>query len=262
MNTISTLGTYAVDYSGQREREISGQSEPQNIETGDVVSITEKSVIQTVDISQEALAKFQAYTEEQKADDTASHPLRTAEGAAVVQRGPMSEEEQAALIEASATVRDKFITEYLTELDKVWTHLSTVTKQIDQTFSSFLDQLAKDHPDLKDVFFGFSVNKDGTLFVTQADGLNKEQMTRLNQALNDDDDLVSQANELADAQIAAFEVHDGFNTKKTFNRDNYAQTIDMGIDLLTRYLARSAPHDETAVKIHQRNWNTNWYNQL
>ncbi|MFT8211187.1 MAG: hypothetical protein ACMZI0_12615 [Symbiopectobacterium sp.] len=192
----------------------------------------------------------------------AANPLRTAEGSAAAQLGPVSEEGQARQTQALETDKKNSLTEYLRVSDEAWTNLSAVTQQIDQTYSSFLEQLAEDNPDLKGAFFGFSVNKDGTLFVSYSEDLNKEQIDRLNKALNDDEGLVALANDLADAQIAVFNAHDGFNKQKALNRDNYGQSIDMGIDILTRHLARSAPHDGSASSIHQSNWNSNWYNQI
>ncbi|MCW2475796.1 MULTISPECIES: hypothetical protein [unclassified Symbiopectobacterium] len=262
IDSIATSGLHSVTYSGQNSRTVNSQPEQQNIEDRHSVSAGEKSDLQTVHISQEALTKFQAYAEQQKADGAASTWQRTAEGAAVAQQGPVSEAEQTAREALIAASHEEMRVEHAKMSYQVWGNLSAVTDEIDQTYSSFLDQLAEDNPDLKDAYFGFSVNKDGTLFVTQAEGLNKEQIERLNKALNDDDGLVKLANDLANAQIAVFDFERGFNTQKTFNRDNYGQTIDMGVDLLTRYLARSAPHDESASDIHQRNWDSNWLNQL
>ncbi|KHT33256.1 hypothetical protein [Pectobacterium carotovorum] len=259
MNSISTFGSYAVADSGQSRLAMNSQTEQKNVAKTNAVLTGDNIERQVVEISQEALAKFQAYTAKQKMDDAGSEHLRTAEGAKVGQFGRLSEEEQTGLMEAMAA---DSLAEYLRVANETWGNLSAVTKQMDQTYSSFLDQLAEDHPDLKGAFFGFSVNKDGTLFVTQSEGLDREQIDRLEKALNGSDALVSLANDLADAQIAVFNAQRGFNTQQTLNRDNYGQTIDMGIDILTRHLARSAPRDGSASEIHQRNWDSNWYNQL
>lgn len=262
MDSISTVGSYPVNAAGQSGLTINSQTQQQNTESRYAEGMGDPIVLQTVKISQEAYAKFQAFTEKQAADYAASLPQRTAEGATVVQPGPISEEEQTRRTEAMEADKNKFFADDVKKSNLAWAQLSTVTKHIDSTFSSFIDQLAQDNPDLAGVIFGFSVNKDGTLFVTQSEGLNREQINRLEKALNDSDELVSAANDLADAQIAVFDATHGFNTEKTLNRDNYGQTIDMGIDILTRFLARSAPHDESAGDIHLRNWNSNWYNQL
>ncbi|GKW26259.1 hypothetical protein R0L47_15910 [Pectobacterium polonicum] len=262
MNSISTFGSHTVAYSGQRNLAVNSQTEKQNVASNNGALTRETIGRQVVEISPEALAKFQAYAAKQKLDDTTSEQLRTAEGARVSQPGPLSEEEQAWRVEAMASGSAKIYAAYLKKIDDAWGNLSPLTKQMDQTYASFLDQLAEDHPDLKDAFFGFSVNKDGTLFVTQAEGLDSEQIDRLEKALNGSDELVALANDLADAQIEVFNAHDGFNTQKTLSRDNYGETIDMGVDILTRHLARSAPRDGTAAAIHQRNWDSNWYNQI
>ncbi|GKV82039.1 MULTISPECIES: hypothetical protein [Pectobacterium] len=259
MNSISTFGSITVAYSGQNSRTVNNQTEQPNVAKSKAVLTGDNIERQVVEISQEALTKFQEYTAKQKADNAGSEQLRTAEGARVGQSGRLSEEEQTGLMEAMAA---DSLAEYLRVANETWGNLSAVTKQMDQTYSSFLDQLAEDHPDLKGAFFGFSVNKDGTLFVTQSEGLDREQIDRLEKALNGSDALVSLANDLADAQIAVFNAQRGFNTQQTLNRDNYGQTIDMGIDILTRHLARSAPRDGSASEIHQRNWDSNWYNQL
>ncbi|MFJ5472231.1 hypothetical protein [Pectobacterium carotovorum] len=259
MNSISTFGSHTVEYSGQNSRALNNQTEQPNVAKSKAVLTGDNIERQVVEISQEALTKFQEYTAKQKVGDTVSEQLRTAEGAKAGQSSRLSEEEQTRLMESMLA---SSLDEYLGVLDEVSGNLSSVTKQIDQIYSSFLDQLAEDHPDLKDAFFGFSVNKDGTLSVTQSAELNREQINRLEKALNDSDELVALANDLADAQIAVFNTIRGENPQKTLNRDNYAQTIDMGIDLLTRHLARSAPRDGSASEIHQRNWDSNWYNQL
>lgn len=258
IDSIATSGLHSVTYSGQSGRTVNSQPEQQNSEESYSVSAGEKSALQTVHISQEALAKFQAYA----AEGAASTWQRSAEGAAVAQPGSVSEEEQAEREALIAADQEKMQVEFTRRLNEVWGNLSAVTDYIDRTYASFLEQLAEDNPDLKDAFFGFSVNKDGTLFVTQAEDLDKEQISRLNKALNNDDRLVKLANALANAQIAVFDFHHGFNTQKTLNRDNYGQAIDMGIDILTRHLARFSPRDGSASEIHQRNWDSNWLNQL
>ncbi|MBQ4797400.1 hypothetical protein F9U41_25640, partial [Pectobacterium versatile] len=63
---------------------------------------------------------------------------------------------------------------------------------------SFLEQLGKNNPDLKGATFGFSVSKYDRIVVTGAQGLNQEQIQRLERALNSSRELVDQANNLAD----------------------------------------------------------------
>lgn len=259
MNSISTFVSNMVADSGQGSRARNSHTEKENVANSKTVFTGERIERQVVEISQEALTKFQEYTAKQKVGDTASEQPRTTEGARVGQPDYISEEDQTRLMEAMLA---SSLDEYLGVLDEVSGNLSSVTKQIDQVYSSFLDQLAEDHPDLKGAFFGFSVNKDGTLSVTQSGDLNREQVNRLEKVLNGSDELVALANDLVDAQIAVFNTIRGANPEKTLNRDNYAQTIDMGIDLLTRHLARSAPRDASASEIHKRNWDSNWYNQL
>ncbi|MFW5408162.1 hypothetical protein B7L51_005970 [Pectobacterium brasiliense] len=259
MNSISTFVSNMVADSGQGSRARNSQTEQQNVANSKTVFTGKRIERQVVEISQEALTKFQEYTAKQKVGDTASEQPRTAEGARVGQPGYISEEDQTRLMEAMLA---SSLEEYLGVLDEVSGNLSSVTKQIDQIYSAFLDQLAEDHPDLKGAFFGFSVNKDGTLSVTQSGDLNREQVNRLEKVLNGSDELVALANDLVDAQIAVFNTIRGANPEKTLNRDNYSQTIDMGIDLLTRHLARSAPRDGSASEVHKRNWDSNWYNQL
>ncbi|WP_113628006.1 hypothetical protein [Pectobacterium peruviense] len=263
MDSISTFGPHTVAHSGQSNLAMNSQTQQQNVVNNKAVLTGETSERQVVEISPEALSKFQAEVAKQKLDGATPEPLRTTEGASVVQP---SEEELARRSQlASADIN---IEEYIAghhrirESDEAILHRIAVQDQMNKTYVSFLDQLAEEHPDLQGAFFGFSVNKDGTLFVTQADGLNREQINRLEKALNDSEGMVTLANQLADAQIAEFNSRLGLKPNVTLNRDTYGQTIDMGLEFLTRYLSSFATHDGDAGGIHKKAMDSTWDSQL
>lgn len=262
MNSISTFGLHTVESSGQSRRAMNSQTEQQNVAKTNAVLTGDNIERQVVEISQEALAKFQVYTAKQKADDAGSEHLRTAEGAKVGQSGRLSEELQTGQSDPAVIDIEKLITEHYRESDKALAYRLAVQDQMNKTYASFLDQLTEEHPDLQGAFFGFSVNKDGTLFVTQTDGLNREQINRLEKALSDSEGMVTLANQLADAQIAEFNSRPGIKPDVTLNRDTYGQTIDMGLELLTRHQASFAPRDGDAGGIRKKAMYSTWDNQL
>ena len=262
MNSISTFGSYAVADSGQSRLAMNSQTEQKNVAKTNAVLTGDNIERQVVEISQEALAKFQAYTAKQKMDDAGSEHLRTAEGAKVGQFGRLSEEEQTGQSKPAAIDIDKYIVERYGEYFEALDYRLAVQDQMDKMYVSFLDQLAEEHPDLQGEFFGFSVNKDGTLFVTQTNGLNREQINRLEKALNDSEGMVTLANQLADAQIAEFNTDSGPKPKVTLNRDTYVQLIDMGLELFSRYQISIAPRDEIDEGIHKKAMYNTWNNQL
>ncbi|WP_224557402.1 hypothetical protein [Pectobacterium versatile] len=262
MNSISTFGSHTVEYSGQNSRTVNNQTEQPNVAKSKAVLTGDNIERQVVEISQEALTKFQEYTAKQKVSDMVSEQLRTAEGARVGQADRLSGEEQTSQAESVAINIEKFIAEHYRESDKALAHRLAIQDQMNKTYVSFLDQLAEEHPDLQGAFFGFSVNKDGTLFVTQTDGLNREQINRLEKALNDSEGMVTLANQLADAQIAEFNIRPGLKPNVTLNRDSYGQTIDMGLEFFTRHQASFAPRDGDAGGIRQKAMYSTWDNQL
>ncbi|MBN3195707.1 MULTISPECIES: hypothetical protein [Pectobacterium] len=263
MDSISTLGSYAATLSGQSSLALNNNAEQQNV-TNNKVVLTEKNIErQVVEISPEALAKFQAEVAKPKLDGATPEQLRTTAGASVVQP---SEEELARRRQlASADIN---IEEYIAghhrirESDEAILHRIAVQDQMEKTYLSFLEQLADEHPDLQGAFFGFSVNKDGTLFVTQTDGLNREQINRLEKALNDSEGMVTLANQLADAQIAEFNSRLGLKPNVTLNRDTYGQTIDMGLEFFTKHMSSLATRDGDAGGIHKKAMDSTWDSQL
>ncbi|MEI7188712.1 hypothetical protein [Dickeya dianthicola] len=241
MNSIPAFGSLPIADPDSKLNWRTTQNTSGQQQTDDGIAATSEVKVerQAVAISAEAFNKY--YTEIQ-AGDRASKPLVIT-----------AEEMHANFMELLA--------EKLKKMDEASNALHTISEQIDQTYQSFMDKLVKDNPDLKEASFGFSVNQYGRLVVTQTQGLNQEQVTRLEQALNSSRELVEQANKLANAQIAVFDAED-FDLGVSFNRDNYAQTIDIGAEILTRNLARVAPHDDSGMEIHQRSWDNNWRQQL
>ncbi|UUE09691.1 hypothetical protein NMX13_18950 [Dickeya zeae] len=155
--------------------------------------------------------------------------------------------------------------EYSKKLDSAAKALAQATSQIYYTYLSFMEKLAIDNPDLKGASFGFSVNKNGTLMVTESEGLTPNQTRRLEKALNSSGELVKQANNLANAQIADFDIENEGASALIFNRDNYAQTIDIGKAIQTRHLASITSfdfHDQSTIEIYRKSWDYDWRQQL
>ncbi|QIZ48783.1 hypothetical protein [Dickeya zeae] len=241
MNSIPTLGSVSIadPDSKLNWRSIENSSGQPQSDDGIAATSEVKAERQAVTISTEAFNKY--YTEIQ-AGDRASKPLVIT-----------AEEMHANFM---ALLAEKF-----KKMDEASNVLHAISEQIDQTYQSFMDKFVEDNPDVKEASFGFSVSQYGRLVVTKTQGLNQAQVTQLEQALNASHELVEQANKLANAQIAVFDAED-FDLGVSFNRDNYAQTIDIGAEIMTRNLARVAPHDDSGMEIHQRSWDNNWRQQL
>lgn len=214
-----------------------------------------------VQISQEALDKFQAYTETAKPGNTPS----LSEGVKFHTPGALSEQDQqalsASLRQDPAAVARQALETQAQAMKKANLQLSAISSTIEQTYTRLLETITSTQPDLKGADFGFSVDTTGALVLTNAETLSADQKDRLLGALNGSDDLVKQANDLADAQIALFEV-ERLSLGRDFNRANYAQTIDIGAELLARVAARDAPRDSSGGGLHQLNMANNWRQQL
>lgn len=218
-----------------------------------------------VEISQAALEKLQAYTEAAKTGSTLSSKVSLSEGAKFQPPGALSEQDQQALIASlhrdPVAVAQEALATQAQAMKTANLQLSAVSTTIEQTYTSLLKTITRDHPDLKDASFGFSVDEAGALVLTNADTLSADQKDRLLGALNASDELVRQANELADAQIALFET-ERLSLGRDFNRANYSQTIDIGAELLARVAARAAPRDSSGGELHKLNMANNWRQQL
>lgn len=218
-----------------------------------------------VQISREAQDKFQAYTEAAKTGSTASSSLSLSDGVKLHAPNALSEQEQQALIASlnrdPVAVAKEALEAQGQAMKAANLQLSAASATIEQTYTRLLETIASTHPDLKDAAFGFSVDEAGALVLTNADTLSADQKDRLLLTLNASHDLVKQANDLADAQIALFEA-ERFSLGRDFNRANYSQTIDIGAELLARVAARDAPRDGSAGGLHQLNLANNWRQQL
>lgn len=214
-----------------------------------------------VQISQEALDKFRAYTETAKTGSTTS----LSEGVKFHTPGASSEQDQqrlsASLRQDSAAVAKQALETQAQAMKTANLQLRAISSTIEQTYTRLLETITSTQPDLKGADFGFSVDAKGALVLTNAETLSADQKDRLLGALNGSDELVKQANDLADAQIALFEV-ERLSLGRDFNRANYAQTIDIGAELLARVAARDAPRDSSGGGLHQLNMANNWRQQL
>lgn len=192
-----------------------------------------------VQISQEALDKFQAYTEAAKTGSTPSLSegvkFHTAEALSAQDQQALS----ASLRQDSAAVAKQALETQAQAMKTANLQLSATSSTIEQTYTRLLETITSTHPDLKGADFGFSVDATGALVLTNAETLSAGQKDRLLGALNGSDELVKQANDLADAQIALFEV-ERLSLARDFNRADYAQTIDIGAELLSGRCPRRA----------------------
>ncbi|MGM3173416.1 hypothetical protein [Dickeya lacustris] len=238
MNSIPTLGSLSMAVSDLKlNANVSAQ---QQATDGSTTTSEVKTERQIVEISAEA---FKKYNSERKTGDLISKPV--------------------------TITQEQLHNDFMEILTAKWKRIDEASKieqaistQIFQTYLSFIDKFVKNNPDLKDTSFGFSVSQYGRLVVTQQEGLTEEQITRIDRALNSSKELVEQADKLADAQIALFEAED-LDFGITFNRSNYARTIDIGADITTNHLANITPRDHPlAMKIYGQAFKSYWHEQL
>ena len=144
--------------------------------------------------------------------------------------GALSEQDQqalsASLRQDPAAVAKQALETQAQAMKTANLQLSAISSTIEHTYTRLLETITSTQPDLKGADFGFSVDTTGALVLTNAETLSADQKDRLLGALNGSDELVKQANDLADAQIALFEV-ERLSLGRDFNRANYAQTIDI-----------------------------------
>lgn len=261
MTSISTLGSYTIAdaQSDQTWRVSRNQTGLQN--STDDPSATSTPTIQraSVSLSQEGLARLQAFADAQKAGSASTH--RVSAGTPILDPNALTDAEHTALMESLAPKSPQArLDGYLQSLEVQSSNLRSAYQQMDSTFSSFLNKLGNDHADLKGVSFGFTVTADKKLVVTQADGLDSEQLRRLETALNGSKDLVEQANQLADAQIAMFAAYGASSID--FSRDTYAKTIDLGAELMARHNVSGYERARAPIELARENMRLNWLQQV
>ncbi len=146
-------------------------------------------------------------------------------------------------------------------LSKLNPEFLAINERMEDAYADFVNKFLNDNPDFKDASFGFSVDATGKLVAKNTDGLNAGQIFRFEKALNESTELVKMSSQLADLNIQIYDAENHHPYFK-FDRNTFAQTIDLGAALLTRHAARHAPRDETAGDVHMKNWDNNWRQQL
>ncbi|WP_414502568.1 hypothetical protein [Zymobacter sp. IVIA_5232.4 C2] len=148
------------------------------------------------------------------------------------------------------------------DIDNATLNLRVASSKIEKTYTDLLKQITKDNLDLKDVEFGFSVDEKGKIVLANSAGLSDEQSSRVEKALNGSEQLVKEANDLANAHIALFKAESDDAVGIKFTRENYSKTIDIGTSVVASAAARTAARDGSANDIHKKNWDNNWRQQL
>lgn len=268
MNSIPTFNSYSV--ADNKSSQIFQVTKPAEANLGNVATVNEgvgrAESGNSVQISQEALDKYKNYAEALQAANSNGAKQGLSSGVQILDPNALSEEESKKLVSSmsrdSLAIQLDEISKKFESIEVAYVRHRAVDDQIDKTYLDVLKKIATDHPDLKGASFGFSVNAAREIVLVNADELSKDQADRLLKVLNGSELLVKQANELADAQIAVFEAESFNDSSVEFNRRNYAKTIDISAQVLSRIEARNAPRDGSAVEVHQKNWNNNWRQQL
>lgn len=214
----------------------------------------------SVQLSEESLRKYNDYAAALRAGSV-SHSVALSVAGMIHNPSGLSAEESEAFLANLPIDRLGLVERQQQEMNAANAVLGATSRQIEQTYTDLLEAIHAERPDLQDASFGFSVEAGGRLTLTNIEGLDSDQAAWLDHALNASADLVKQAGELADAQIALFKV-ENFSLGIDFDRDNYARTIDIGAELLARAGARDASRSDSASGVHQRNWDNNWRQQL
>lgn len=252
MTSISSISNYSVttptsEQSGQVTIANSNVSVNGTTVSADSSSTAQSST--TVSISQQAIDLLQAETQAKSSADV----LKLSSQILKDIPAELSEEQRLLLNDPLAM--------QINTVASGTRMLNAISTQIEQTYMSLREEIFRQNPDLKDAEFGFSLSAEGEILVSNPQGLSDEQILRLGRALNASRELVEQANTLADAQVALFNV-EAASPDIVFNRGTYAQTIDIGAELLSRNTARTAPTDESGTDAHQQHWDNSWRQQV
>ncbi|MFF7110390.1 hypothetical protein [Pseudomonas sichuanensis] len=267
MSNIPTFNSFTV--TDNKSIQIWRATKPTEVNPSQVATVNEDGdqieVGNHVHISQEALDKYSNYAEALKAAASAGAEHALSGGAKILDPDALGEEESRQLVSSmsrdSIAIQWDTINQKLASMEVAHVRRRAADAQIESTYLDVLEKVSTDHPDLRGLSFGFSVNAAREIVLVNADELSKDQADRLLKVLNGSERLVKQANELADAQIEVFDA-ESFSATIAFNRQNYAKTIDISAQILAKVEARKAPRDGSAVEVHQRNWNNNWRQQL
>ena len=135
------------------------------------------------------------------------------------------------------------------------------TEALEQTYDNLMAQINQHHPGLGNSDFGFSVNEEGRIVILDAKGLKDEEIDYLDKALNGSSTLINNAIAIANAHIALANAQP-WTRGLELNRQNYAQTIDIGADLLYRRQAESLPRGTDKIPTQPVDMSNYWRTQL
>ncbi len=260
MNSIPAGGSYTVIDSESRVWHVTPNSQPlENVDHGGPIAGRD-----TVDISQAARDRYR--TDINRGEATARPPgfeeMAKRQGAMPAPDQLASAYEQLAAIEGeSLGALAEDLRARRTVLGKAIPEYEATHQRLEAAYTAFVKDFLGDHVQFERASFGFSVEADGKLVAKNTGVFSEGEIYHFERALNQSPELVALSGRLADLSIAIYEAEERQRPFK-FNRDNFAQTIDIGAALLSKRDAREAPSDPSANDIHRKSWDNEWRQQL
>ncbi|VXC05658.1 conserved hypothetical protein [Pseudomonas sp. 8Z] len=146
-------------------------------------------------------------------------------------------------------------------LDQSIADVRSSTNALAATYDSLMAQVNQHHPGLGNSAFGFSVNAEGNIVLLNTQGLKDEEADYLSKVLNGSPTLVKAAIDVANAHIALAS-NQSWTRGLQLNRQNYAQTIDIGADLFYQREAKALPRGTGEIPTKSVDLNNYWLFQL
>ncbi|MGE8497918.1 MAG: hypothetical protein ACN6O6_10460 [Pseudomonas sp.] len=267
MNNLPVFSSYTL--ADHRSGEVWRVTKPTEANPSYVTELNEDGeLIQVgnhVHISQEAFAKYQDYTESLQAAGANNSKLAISAGVPIHDPNALGEEESKALLDSlhedPTTRMYREISERFQTIDKATVELRTASEKLEQTYDSLMARISHHHPNIANKPFGFSVSAEGRIVLQNTDSLNAEQIDYLDKALNGSNALVQQANDVANAHIALTDA-EWWNKGIILNRENYANTIDLGADLSYRRASKALTRGTDYIPPTPVNAQDYWRQQL
>lgn len=264
MSNMPVFNSYTL--ADPRSNEVWRVTQPTETHPGHTTELNEEGEVvevgNRVHISQEAFDRYRDYTESLQAASANNSLLNVSGGG---DPNALDEDASKALLDSlnedplSKVFRE--IGERFQTMDEATVELRDTTQALEQTYDSLMARINLHRPDLADKPFGFSVNAEGRIVLLDTDSLNAEQIDYLEQALNGSSTLVRQALDVANAHIALTDA-EWWNKGIVLNRDNYANTIDLGADLSYRREAKALPRGTDYIPSAPVNVQDYWRQQL
>lgn len=264
MSNMPVFNSYTL--ADPRSNEVWRVTQPTETHPGHTTELNEEGEVvevgNRVHISQEAFDRYRDYTESLQAASANNSLLNVSGGG---DPNALDEDASKALLDSlnedplSKVFRE--IGERFQTMDEATVELRDTTQALEQTYDSLMARINLHRPDLADKPFGFSVNAEGRIVLLDTDSLNAEHIDYLEQALNGSSTLVRQAQDVANAHIALTDA-EWWNKGIVLNRDNYANTIDLGADLSYRREAKALPRGTDYIPSAPVNVQDYWRQQL